>query len=423
MGKRKADLNVKQSGVGEHSDPQVSGLLLLVRPSTAKGREDELRRSWAYRFTLDGKRQKIGLGAYPALSLADAREAARKAAALVAKGVSPIEARRARSAPENLKFLDAVEAHLAGALPRFKSDKSRHALTHALRVHCAPLHNKPILQIGTRDIAGLLNAIAKSTPQRAEAVRTALRGVFAYAALELEDRGHALRNPMTPDLLRAAHYVPKGSDGHHPALADEDAPEFLRALRAITTADALLLEFTILTVARAGAARLARFEQIDIEKLIWRVPRGQLKSARFFAGEHFRVPLASRALEIVEEARQRASNASPSSFIFSGSETPPNDMRTINLMRRMCRSRSWVDESSGRWVSTHGFRTSFRSWAHKTKRDRAATEVSLGHRYFGEVEARYLADDLLEERRKLLDEWASYCAGHSAEVIPLRREQ
>ena len=98
----------------------------------------------------------------------------------------------------------------------------------------------------------------------------------------------------------------------------------MNALRAIPSTDARLLEFVILTVSRAGAARLARFDQVDLRSGVWRVPAAQMKDGRFRKGEPFVVPLASRALEIVEGMRRPG--VSPSAFIFSdGSDEPLND--------------------------------------------------------------------------------------------------
>ena len=278
-------------------------------------------------------------------------------------------------------------------------------------IHCQPLHGRAILDIRPIDVADLLNDIAATAPYRVEAVRTAMRSVFAYARLTLEDGDAVLRDPTDPQRLSTAHYrAPAASGRHHPALPYEQIPSFMRELRSRATPDARLLEFTILTGNRAGEARAARFDQIDIKNGVWRVPRSQLKSARFLSGEFFHVPLSVRALEIVEETRAR------SPLVFPDA----HDMTTINLVRKLCRAGSWTDPASGRNISTHGFRTSFRGWAQKTKQDRAATELSLGHVYFGKIEARYQPDDLLAERRELLDAWSLYCSGVTADVRQLR---
>ena len=130
----------------------------------------------------------------------------------------------------------------------------------------------------------------------AEKVRAALRGLFSHVAIDMEDRGVVMRNPLTPAGLKAAHYVPAGSKGRHAALDHAEAPAFMQALRSIPSNDARLLEFVILTVSRAGAARLARFDQIDVGSAAWCVPAAQMKDARFRKGEPFVVPLAPRAL-------------------------------------------------------------------------------------------------------------------------------
>ena len=95
------DRTVLHAAIGEHSDAQTPGLSLVVRPSTSSARPKALRRSWAWRYTFDGKRQKLGLGAYPATSLEDARRKARGAAAMVAKGVNPLTVRERRSTPDS----------------------------------------------------------------------------------------------------------------------------------------------------------------------------------------------------------------------------------------------------------------------------------------------------------------------------------
>ena len=165
---------------------------------------------------------------------------------------------------------------------------------------------------------------------------------------------------------------------------------------------------------RVGAVRLMRFDQVAVSTRVWRVPRGQLKSARFLSGEFFRVPLSARAFEIIEEMRALSPR---SELVFPDSR----DMTTVNFLRKLCRAGSWTDpSSSGRNISTHGFRTSFKGWAQKTKQDRAATELSLGHVYFGKVEAKYQPDDLLAERRELLDAWCLYCSDATAAIQRLR---
>jgi integrase len=175
-----------------------------------------------------------------------------------------------------------------------------------------------------------------------------------------------------------------------------------------------------LTVSRAGAARVATFDQIDATSAVWRIPAAQLKDARFRKGEPFVVPLAPRALEIVEA--MRANSRAP--FIFSDRDGAPlNDMALVTLLRRMCRVRPWLDPTSKRWITTHGFRSTFRTWCQDTRRDREVVEIAMGHRFHGAVERRYARGDLLGERTILPQDWACHLdtPPADAKIIPMRR--
>jgi integrase len=407
------DTTLKKAETGEYSDAQTPGLTLVVRASTSASRPNALRRIWAYRFTLVGKRQKMGLGAYPAVSLEEARRKAREAATQVAKGLDPRIARRAN--PENLIFRDAAEAYLVDALPRFASAKTRSNLKHALDVHCAPFHPRPVLDIGVRDVASLLKAIAVKAPGRAEKVRAALRGLFAHVVVTMEDQNIVARNPVMTESLRAAGYIPAQSHAHHPALDPAEAPEFMAELRATPSMAARLLEFTILTVARSGAARAARFNQINSANSTWFVPPSQLKDRAHRDGA-FRVPLSARALAIVEQMRPAAS---PSALIFDGA----GHMTLINLLQRINRARPWLDkQQSEKRISVHGFRSTFRTWCQNSRRDREVVEIAMGHSFHGAVERAYARGELLEERRQLLQDWSNYLeAAAGAKIIPIRR--
>jgi integrase len=213
---------------------------------------------------------------------------------------------------------------------------------------------------------------------------------------------------MDPAALKAAGYAPRASEGNHAALDYKQAAAFIAELRANPSPIARLVEFAMLTVARVGAARAAQFEQIDVANVTWIVPAAQLKDRAHRKGKPFLVPLAPRALEIVEEMRAR----SRSELIFDGM----GGTAAIAFLRRMSPR---VDAISARPITVHGFRSTFRSWCQAEGKDRAATELSMGHRFYGPIEARYARDDLFDLRRELVLDWARYLDG--AVVIPLRR--
>jgi integrase len=416
------DAFVRTAAEGEYFDDLTRGLSLLVRPSTAKG-GGKLRRSWVLRFTLNGKRQRLGLGAYPQTGLKRAREKAAAAAGLIAEGKSPIDARDAR---QEMIFARVVDQYLSEALPRYRNGKTKDSVARALRVHSAPLADRPVDRIEPLEIASLLKALAFKTPRTAEMVRGAMRGLFDYARLLLTPRGINLVNPAAANLLKAATYAaPTGpTRGNHPALDHRQMAEFMQALGTHKEEAAQLLEFIILTVARTGAARFARVDQIDFKNRVWRIPGEQLKDARHRKGGIFVVPLSEPALAIARAMTERNRRLrSPSPYLFTDAAgVQLNDMATIVLLRRMYRKGRWVDPDSGRPITAHGFRSTFRSWAQASDQRRDAVELSMGHRFYGAVESRYAGDDLREPRRAVLDRWAAHCAGEAtdAAVVPLR---
>jgi integrase len=393
---------------GQYHDDLVRGLILLVRPA-AKGK---LRRSWVLRVTIVGKRKALGLGAFSVTGLAAARQKARDALRAIDEGKDPT---RAGLRERTLIFDQACDMYLSDAAPALRSPKSEAILARVLRIVRERFGDRAVDRISPREIAALLKSLAPATGRRA---RTTLHGVFALAAVELEHRGVILRNPAAVDLLKAAGYVPPraAAQSHHPAVDYRELPAFMAALGGIDARSARCLEFIILTAARARAARLCRHDQVDRDARIWRVPLHQMKDGAHRSGV-FVVPLSDAALAAIGEP-----GGSPYVFAAANGE-PISADRLITLTRILRRKGDWRDSSTQKSFTVHGFRSSFRSWAQAMRKDRELAELTLGHRFYGSVEASYSRDHLLDERRKLLDEWARHCAGQSAEVIPLRHGQ
>jgi integrase len=417
------DRFVRSAPAGEHGDESQRGLVLLVRASTAKQRPDDLRRSWVLRAASDGKRTRIGLGAYPAISLAEAREKAAETVRQLREGRDPTRKGKARLKAEaearKLTFRRAVDMYLAEAAPLLKHPKSEAGRMRSLRSICSAFNEKLVEEIGTREIAAILKSLAPGTADR---TRSALNGLFAFAAIVLEQRGVLMRNPVSADLLKAAGYTKSASRGRQPALSYLELPAFLAEVAKIRTVPARCMEFVIATASRAGAARLAKFSDIDLEARVWRVPKADLKDGRYRT-DAFVIPLNAQAMAAVEAMREsNAKRARRSVYVFAEPHGDPiDDMKLITLMRALRRAGDWLDPDSGKPATLHGFRASFRTWTFATRQDREVSELALGHKFHGDVERRYLRDELLDERRKLMDAWTRCCTGQSGEVIALRR--
>ena len=205
-----SDRFVASARQGEHSDDLTRGLILMVRPSSAKGQP--LRRSWVLRFSRGGKRQRIGLGAYPTVGLAAARQKARAALRDIDEGKDPSRAGKARLRADMeasvLTFGRAVDLYLSKVAQPFKNAKNDHARERGLRVICAPLHPRPVERITPLDIAVILRSLPPGTARKTQ---SALHALFAYAMVEMAHRGVHFLNPVSADLLKAVGYSPRRS--------------------------------------------------------------------------------------------------------------------------------------------------------------------------------------------------------------------
>jgi integrase len=160
---------------------------------------------------------------------------------------------------------------------------------------------------------------------------------------------------------------------------------------------------------RTDAVLKARWDAFDLDQSLWTVPVANLKD-RKYRREGFRVPLAPRAVEIVQEMEKMRI----SDYVFPGQvpEQPLSNMALLTLLRRMnsVATEKWVDGAVGRPITAHGFRATFRTWAEEiTGFPHAVIEEAMGHQVGNHVERAYRRTDVLEKRRELMDAWANYC--------------
>lgn len=176
-------------------------------------------------------------------------------------------------------------------------------------------------------------------------------------------------------------------------MAFVDVPAFVGELRKRQGPAPAALEFAILAAARSGEVLGASWDEIDLEAGVWSIPAERMK-----AGRAHRVPLTSRAVEILSVISQ----VRTSRFVFPGmkAERPLSVMALEMVLRRMK-----VD------VAVHGFRSAFRDWVgESTTFPREIAEAALAHLVGDEVERAYRRGDALEKRRELMEAWGSFCA-------------
>lgn len=379
---------------GRHGDG--GGLYLSVGPGGA--------RRWVFLFRWRGKLKEMGLGSARSVSLAKARERAAGARETVAEGVNPIAARRASAAiPEFGAFAVEVVESLA---PQWRNPKHREQWKATLANDAAALSHMSLDRIETEDVLGVLKPIWSDKPETASRLRGRIERVLDAA------KAKGYRDGENPARWKGhlANLLParqKLTRGHHPAMPYAEAPEFCDALKKREGVSARALEFLILTAARSGEVRGARWSEMDLQKQIWTVPADRMK-----AGKAHRVPLTAEAVAILE-AIKPLTGGEPDALVFPGTKGKPlSDMSLAAVLRRM--------KIPASKASVHGFRSSFRDWAGEASTfPRELAEAALAHAVGDAVERAYRRGDALEKRRRMMEAWASQLVRAPAQIITI----
>jgi len=385
---------------GRHADG--GGLYLNVAKSGA--------RSWIVIYRWNGRYKEMGLGGAAAVSLAKARSKAAEARQLVADGIDPIEARRETEAvPLFGVFADAVIADLS---PQWRNAKHKVQWTETLALHASKLRAVRVDRIATDDVLAVLKPIWTVKPETASRIRGRIERILDAA------KARGFRSGENPARWRGHldHLLAKRQKltrGHHAALPFTEVRKFIGDLRERDAMAALALEFVILTAARSGEVRGATWSEIDLSAKVWTVPAKRMK-----AGREHRVPLSSRAVEILKKVAPLASRKAEAAVFPNAKGKPLSDAAFSALFIRM-----GVDRAK---VTPHGFRSSFRDWAGEVSPfPRELAEAALAHVVGNQTERAYRRGDALEKRRKLMDAWGAFCEPRDAGtvVVPMTRKK
>lgn len=395
MGKLTA-LKVRTAGPGKHWDGE--GLRLVVSEGGAK--------KWLLRITIGGKRREMGLGSYPEVSLAEAREEAAKARTAARRGANPIASRRAKPA-EVPTFTQAAARFIRAHRRGWRNPKHAHQWVATLKTYARPkIGGKAVSEITTEDVLAVLSQIWTTKTETAKRVQGRLENVLDYAAAmkwrsgenPARWRGHL--NKLLPPPARVRRVRPQ------PALEFREMPNFVQELRNLDSVSARALEFLILTACRTGEVLGATWQEIDLENRSWTIPAGRTKAHR----EH-RVPLSHSAMAVLG----RLPRLADCPFVFPGARDgrPLSSMALLMLMRGM--GHGVGGEKSD--AVPHGFRSAFRDWAGEVSSfPRDVCEMALAHVIENKVEAAYRRGDLFEKRRSMMQAWADWCAGPTGAV-------
>lgn len=388
---------------GRHPVGGVPGLLLNVTPAGS--------RSWILRVQVGAKRRDIGLGGYPEVSLARAREKARELREQVRDGVDVVAERRAARArlmadqAKALTFQDAARKCHHIKAQGFRNAKHRKDWISSIERYANPvIGSLDVRDVERAHIVKVLEPIAADRPETAQRLRQRIETVLNWATVSGHREGE---NPARWQgyLDQVLHITPKKRrTKHYAALPWQQVPEFMAALRQRDGLAPRALEFLILTAARSGEVRGATWQEIDLDAQTWTVPGERIKS-----GRPHRVPLTDDVVALLKALPRLEGSES----VFpSPRGATLSDMALTGVLRRM-----------GMDATVHGFRSSFKDWARSaTAYPDEVSELALAHVSSDATRAAYARDELMPQRKRLMTEWARFCRSEkrSGDVVPMR---
>lgn len=393
------------AAAGLHAVGGVPGLYLQINGSA---------KSWILRASVGNKRRDMGMGGYPAVTLAQAREKAREARTRIDQGIDPIlERQRAQSAlraaqATAITFADAGRMFIDAKSDEWRNPKHRQQWTNTLATYAYPhIGSLLVRDVNQSHVLAVLEPIWRDKTETATRVRGRIESVLDWATV----RGY--REGENPARWRGHldHLLPKPTKiarvEHHRALPLDDVAGFMFDLRQREGMAARALELAILSATRSGEVRGATWAEIDLDAATWAIPAERMK-----AGKEHRIPLSDAALSLLNQLPRIEGTA----LVFPGTKGQPlSDMSLTAVMRRM-----------GVNAVPHGFRSTFRDWvSERTNYPNELAEMALAHTIGNKVEAAYRRGDMFEKRRQMMEAWAKFCAtatASGAKVIAMARK-
>lgn len=368
-------MQVKNSGPGKYADGH--GLWLVKRTKSAG--------KWIVRLVVQGKRREMGLGPWPDVSIAEARDRAAAARKMLRSGIDPIIERAQRKQKQTrLTVEEAILDCFRARQAELKNDGKSGRWLSPLKTHVIPkIGGTPIEEVDQHLLRSVFEPIWHSKPDTARKAMNRMNLTLKHvAALDLDVDLQAIMKMKA--LLGKRRHNAK----HIPSLPYEQAPKFYKRLVNSPSTSALAIRFLMLTVARSGEVRFAAFD--EIEDGTWHLSENRTKT-----GKSFRIPLGTEAQKIIRDTKAN----SEQQYLFTSHKGGPLSPNAMTTFMKRC-------EMSAR---PHGFRATFRTWAeNETDADWETKEISLGHSVGSRVERAYQRSDLIEKRRRLLEQWQEF---------------
>jgi integrase len=405
---------IKNKQTGRHADSD--GLYLQVSASGAK--------SWLYRYQIEGRRREYGIGSLSKFTLAQARKERDQLRLKVKAGIDPLAekqknkaiAERDKKEAANKamtfevcaeKFIDIMEA-------QWSNSKHRDQWRNTLRDYAYPIiGNLPICDIETTHVRECLDPIWFTKTETAKRLRQRIESVIDYAIASgyRQERNPAIWKGLLdkaypkPSKVMEVKHEKAGTEKHHPALPYGEMPAFMKELIKQQGVAAKALRFTILTASRTGEVRFATWDEFDLEKKEWNIPKLRMK-----ARKPHRVALSDAAVELLKNLPK------DTPYVFPGGKIgkPLSENGMAAVLKRMGRKD----------ITVHGFRSTFRDYiGEETGFPHRLAEFALAHGLTDEAEKAYARGDLLKKRFKMMNAWAAYVDSAKGNVTHIKRKQ
>lgn len=405
---------MRRLGAGMHAVGGVSGLHLQV--------SDKGGRSWLLRARVGTKRREIGLGPYPEVSLAAARGKAAAAKEAIRAGIDPVQEKQAARAAlvaaqrRGMTFEQVWRLFATEKVKEFSTDKYRAQWRAAVERHVMGDLGQMMMQdIGLPDVLRVLKPLWNTKTVTAVKLRERIEKVFTYATV------HGYRTGDNParwrgnlDMVLASPSKIADAE-NYPALKLDDAPLWWTALTKREGMGARALQFQAMTATRSGAIRFATWTEIDFTARVWTIQPGR-QAAKIPHGDTAkRIPLTDDMVALLEALPKQ----SETGLIFWAPRGGPLSDATLGKVMRAVHSanvaaggRGFVDAKTGEAAVPHGLRSTFRTWvAERTLFDGDLAEVALFHKVGSKVAQAYNRADMVEKRRRMMDEWLTFLRG------------
>jgi integrase len=365
-------------------------------------------KGWVLRVKVGESRRDLGLGAYPIVSLAEARQKARDVHSSLQRGelpTTPAKQRMVALVTASKTFAQCAEGFMRDREGEWKNPKHRQQWENTLSSYAyphfgsLPVVTSPAVSLAASTVASKCASLMEARAcQFADwffvtpiSLRVGVRSSLSTALLPMPwaPVAFSVCASISPALRCARTRI---SVAYHRALPIDEMPAFMMALRQREGIAARALEFCILTCARSSESRGVTWLEVDLDAGVWVVPAHRMK-----AGREHRVPLSEAAIKLLTDMPRLHGTE----LVFPGQKGQQlSDMSINAVLRRM-----------GVNAVPHGFRSSFRDWAgDRTAFPRDLAEAALAHT-LGKVEAAYRRGDALEKRRAMMEQWARHCEG------------